>query len=258
MACRGWPEALPARFSPTPRNPWTRPGLRGRLRAVARAKDDSRRKRSPRQLLLFDGKGHPRSGRARRKEPAPVLASERESPALPDLKSLFDRLNQRFFEGRLKAKVSWSNRLTASAGSCDRRVRHIQISVKHYLRRPDLLQITLSHEMLHLIVPDHGPKFKELGMALAKRLRVSWREFRYAELWADLSRYSYVYACPVCGVEIPSRNRRRGSCGLCGPGKFQTEFLLVLTESRTHPGPVLLGQRPVRTRVRGETDGTRN
>jgi predicted SprT family Zn-dependent metalloprotease len=186
------------------------------------------------QLLLFS-----------MSEPAPPR------PDLPtDLHELFRELNDRFFEGRLDARVEWSRRLTSSSGNCRPDDKLIRISVPYHRRRPDALPMTLAHEMCHLLVPGHGPEFRRLALPIARALGVTWREFRYAERWADLSRYRYVYACPSCGLEYPSRKRQRASCGKCNPEAFDERFRLVLTESRARPGPVLLSERPVRSSKR--------
>lgn len=210
---------------------------------MLRARRDPEEESARGQLFLF-------SVDAEKEATAPEAGTppEEAEPALPDLKEEFDRLNRRFFGGHLAAALSWSNRLVASAGSCNHTRREIRISVPHHRRRPDLLPVTLTHEMCHLVFPDHGPSFRKLGKSLARELGVTWREFRYSEAWADMKRYAYVYACPACGRERPSRKRLRASCGHCGRGGYREEFRLVLTESRARPGPVLLGERPARTR----------
>jgi len=166
---------------------------------------------------------------------------------LPDLDALFRELNGRFFEGLLTAKLEWSNRLTAASGKCLVTRRIIRISAKHYRKRPRLLEATLAHEMLHLVIPDHGREFRRLGRTMAGELGVSWEDFRYAEHWADMSRFKYLYTCPSCKAELVSRKRRSASCGRCGGGTFDERYRLTLTESRARPGPVLLGERPVRS-----------
>ncbi|MEN8149850.1 MAG: SprT-like domain-containing protein [Planctomycetota bacterium] len=164
----------------------------------------------------------------------------------PDLDTVFADLNERFFEGRLSARLEWSNRLTSSAGSCRPDDRLIRVSRLYWRRQPDSLPTTIAHEMIHLVTPNHGPEFRRIGRPIAAALGVDWNEFRYATRWADLSRYRYVYACPNCGLELPSKKRRRASCGKCNPAGYDERFRLTLTESRAKPGPVLRGERPVR------------
>ncbi|MCU0726535.1 MAG: SprT family zinc-dependent metalloprotease [Planctomycetes bacterium] len=164
-----------------------------------------------------------------------------------DAESLFRQLNQRFFGGRLRANIEWSNRLTASAGSCIREDRLIRLSVPYHQKNPRALRITLAHEMCHLLAPRHDEAFRRLAAPIVRALRVSWEEFRYAKHWADVKRYCYVYECPSCGAELPTRKRQRVSCGRCSPREYRPEFRMTIRETRREPGPVLLGKRPVRT-----------
>jgi predicted SprT family Zn-dependent metalloprotease len=166
--------------------------------------------------------------------------------ALPDLDGLFRDLNDRFFAGRLEARLEWSKRLTAVAGTCRPQEGLIRVSESYHRRRPEALPVTIAHEMIHLFEPRHGRAFREIGGPIAEALGVGWDEFRYSERWADLSRYRYLYACPGCGLEFPSKKRRTASCGRCAPRGYDDAFRLVLTESRAKPGPVLRGERPVR------------
>lgn len=204
---------------------------------IRRHETDERSERARGQGFLFDSLA----------PPAAVPTGAAPAPdALPDLDRLFDELNRRFFADRLEARLEWSNRMRTSAGSCRPKARVIRISVPYHRRRPAALTVTLAHEMLHLVVPGHGPEFRRLGAPIARTLGVDWREFRYAERFADPSRHRYVYVCPRCGMEFPARASRRMSCGLCGPGRYDEAFRLELAESRSRPGPVLRGERPIR------------
>jgi predicted SprT family Zn-dependent metalloprotease len=179
--------------------------------------------------------------------PEAEVAVAAPSRGLPRLHPIFADLNARFFGSALAARIEWSERLTATAGTCRPGDRLIRVSAPYHRRAPHALPVTLAHEMIHLLVPGHGREFRRLGEPIARRLDVSWSEFRYAARWADLQRYRYVYACPECGRETPSRKRLRASCGRCQPAAFDERFRLALVESRTRPGPVLLGARPART-----------
>jgi predicted SprT family Zn-dependent metalloprotease len=175
----------------------------------------------------------------------PPAAAE---PPLPDLPPLFERLNRRFFEDRLEARCEWSERLVASAGNCRPAEGLIRVSAPYHRRTPAVLPITLAHEMCHLVVPGHGATFRRLGEPIARALGAEWRQFRYADPWADLRRHRYLYRCPTCGAEMATRKRlQRVSCGRCGPHGYSEDHALACVESRARPGPVLLGQRPVRT-----------
>jgi len=193
---------------------------------MARRRSSLRAERDSGQLFLFDESPEPA-------EP-------------PDLARVFSELNERFFGGRLEARLSWSNRLTSSAGSCRPEQRLIRVSRVYWRRHPESLPVTIAHEMIHLETPNHGPDFRSAGRPIAAALGVTWNEFRYATRWADLTRYRYLYACPRCGLEFPSKKRRRASCGKCNPGGYDERYRLKLSESRARPGPVLLGERPVR------------
>ncbi len=166
---------------------------------------------------------------------------------MPHLPTLFTELNDRLFGGILSARVEWSARLTATAGTCNPAERLIRLSRPYHERTPALLPVTLAHEMCHLIVPDHGPAFRRLGRVVARALGVDWRVFRYAERWVSLDRYAFLYRCPRCGVETPSTKKLRASCTHCGPNVFDESRRLTLAESRARPGPVLLGERPARS-----------
>jgi predicted SprT family Zn-dependent metalloprotease len=194
-----------------------------------------------RQLRLFDlDRDAPRAPA----HPPRVARGTRD--ALPDLAAAFVDLNARFFRGRLEARVEWSNRLTASAGNCRPDQRLIRISAPYHRRRPDVLPVTLAHEMCHLVEPGHGAAFRQLGEPIARALGVGWHAFRYAEVWADLRRYRFLYRCARCTRETLSRKRLRASCGHCGPSRFDESYRLILSESKACPGPVLLGERPAR------------
>jgi predicted SprT family Zn-dependent metalloprotease len=196
------------------------------ISVMARRRPSLRADRDSGQLFLFEEK------------PARVEP--------PDLERVFSELNDRFFEGKLAARLEWSNRLTSSAGSCRPEAKLIRVSRVYWRRHPDSLPVTIAHEMIHLVTPNHGPEFRRRGMPIAEALGVTWNEFRYATRWADLRRYRYLYACPRCGLEFPSKKRRRASCGRCNPTGYDERFRLKLSESRAKPGPVLRGERPVR------------
>ena len=181
---------------------------------------------------------------------APIEPPPAPDGRLPDLSARFAALNARFFEGALAARCVWSERLTASAGSCAPEAGLIKISAPYHRRHPASLDATLAHEMIHLIVPGHGAAFRRMAEPIARALGIPWRELRWAQPYADASRYRWVYACDRCGREMPSRKRRVASCGACGPKAFDERHRLVLVESRKRPGPVLRGERPWRTEGR--------
>ena len=62
-------------------------------------------------------------------------------------------------------------------GSCNHRMRHVRLNTELVTKPRRLLEYVLVHEMVHLIVPNHGPRF----VALMNQHYPSWREAR-AEL----------------------------------------------------------------------------
>ena len=62
-------------------------------------------------------------------------------------------------------------------GSCNHRMKHIRLNTELVTKPSHLLEYVLVHEMVHLIVPNHGPRF----VALMNQRYPSWREAR-AEL----------------------------------------------------------------------------
>jgi len=90
-----------------------------------------------------------------------------------DIQSLFRRLNDRYFEGRIEAEVSWSARKPSAArrsillGSYQAQKKKITLSKR--LDRPDIplffVEYVLFHEMLHALFPAekhrmHSSKFR--------------------------------------------------------------------------------------------------
>jgi len=68
-------------------------------------------------------------------------------------------------------------RMKTRWGTCNYRTKHIRLNTELVTKRSDLFEYVLVHEMVHLIVPNHGPRF----VALMHEHYPSWREAR-AEL----------------------------------------------------------------------------
>jgi predicted SprT family Zn-dependent metalloprotease len=150
--------------------------------------------------------------------------------SLPDIKSLYrmyDAFNAELFNRRLpRVRISYSNRMLI-AGSYTPALREIKLGRKYHMIFRDDLSDTLKHEMIHIIYPSHGRKFK----ALAARLKVSLKAKAHPDLRGPCK---YLYVCPACGREYPRRKRfRMASCGICSSGKrFDPKFKLRLVDSR--------------------------
>jgi len=124
-----------------------------------------------RRIMLFVRPGADVTGRAR------VMRGWHKSildDALPPLiRKWEERLNVRVRGVHLRRmKTRW--------GTCNHRTKHIRFNTELVTKRADLLEYVVVHEMVHLIVPDHGSRF----VALMNEHYRSWREAR-AELNAS-------------------------------------------------------------------------
>ncbi|NMA71181.1 MAG: SprT family zinc-dependent metalloprotease, partial [Firmicutes bacterium] len=85
-------------------------------------------------------------------------------PSIEELQALYETYRQAYFDGRLPpvsdVTLEWSNRLTASAGLCKPQERIIRLSTHYHRKYPGEVGMTLLHEMIHLLVPGHGPAFR--------------------------------------------------------------------------------------------------
>lgn len=113
---------------------------------------------------------------------AKVLAREqRRRPSDSDLVERASRLSERYLEGRaVPASVRWVTNQSTRWGSCTVSDRTIRLS--HRLRgMPDyVVDYVLLHELVHLLVPGHGPDFH----ALMDRYPRCERARGYLEGWS--------------------------------------------------------------------------
>lgn len=111
-----------------------------------------------------------------------VLAREqRRRPSDSDLLERAARLSDRYLEGRaVPSNVRWVTNQSSRWGSCTTSERTIRLS--HRLRgMPDyVIDYVLLHELVHLLVPGHGPDFHAL---LDRYPRVE-RASGYLEGWS--------------------------------------------------------------------------
>lgn len=111
-----------------------------------------------------------------------VLAREqRRRPSDSDLLERAARLSDRYLEGRaVPSSVRWVTNQSSRWGSCTTSDRTIRLS--HRLRgMPDyVIDYVLLHELVHLLVPGHGPDFHAL---LDRYPRVE-RASGYLEGWS--------------------------------------------------------------------------
>jgi predicted SprT family Zn-dependent metalloprotease len=155
----------------------------------------------------------------------PSKAEMQTPPELPDETALilmYERLNKRYFEGKLpKVKIEWSKRMRI-AGKCFVGYKLIRLGRKYHEHFPDEIEDTLKHEMIHILYPNHGREFK----LEARRLGTS----RYAKEYpGGKSPHKYIYICPNCGQKY-YRHRRiyNASCGSCSKGGYDARYKLKL------------------------------
>ena len=80
------------------------------------------------------------------------------------------------WEQRLKLRLTAYHlrRMKTRWGTCNYRTGHIRLNTELVTKPACLLEYVLVHEMVHLIVPNHGARF----VALMKQHYPSWREAR--------------------------------------------------------------------------------
>ncbi len=83
------------------------------------------------------------------------------------------------WEHRLHVRVAgyYLRRMTTRWGTCNCRTKHIRLNTELVTKPSYLLEYVVVHEMVHLIVPNHGARF----VSLMNEHYPSWREAR-AEL----------------------------------------------------------------------------
>lgn len=146
-----------------------------------------------------------------------------------ELLQLYARLRREYFttpEGDSPlpspeaVRVEWSHRVTASAGLCYPAKRIIRLSTHYHARFPEDVEATLLHEMIHLIVPGHGPLFYRWMESIRAR---GGRVYRYSKERAiPASRTKWLYTCRSCGRSYGYARRLayggvRHYCRRCGP-----------------------------------------
>ena len=158
-------------------------------------------------------------------EPVPV--SPKELPGETELSRRFDIYNWQYYQGKLpRPRIEYSTRMKA-AGSYSPAENLIKIGRAYHEIFPEDLNLTLKHEMIHILYMKHDRKFKDE----ARRLETTIKAKYHAAL---IRPPKYVYACPGCQKEYPRQKRLvMASCGDCSSkGKFDQRFKLVLIDSK--------------------------
>lgn len=156
------------------------------------------------------------TGRAGETSRAGMLPSEAE------LRRRYDEFRRRYFDGATppveQVRVEWSHRLTSAAGRCYTKQKIIRLSTHYHLKFPEQVNPTLLHEMIHLLVPNHGPGFYEW---LARIRARGGTVHRFATERATPKVHRWEYTCTGCGMEaLRQRRLTKGGanhrCGRCG------------------------------------------
>jgi|SRR5580698_3061699 predicted SprT family Zn-dependent metalloprotease len=171
----------------------------------------------------------------------PLTASRRKSSVLPseaDLQLIFARLNYEHFNGEAPdCKIAYNARFSNSAGRISYSCRPllIELSPKHFRARPEALEETLVHEMIHAWC---FAKFKETGHGA--RFKRKLRECGLGSIYHDMgsvrplreSSKRYVLRCEGCGFEALRKSlpSRPSSCPRCNKRRFDPRFPLTIYE----------------------------
>src|SRR6056297_3049978 len=139
-----------------------------------------------------------------------------------NLYELYDEFNIKYFNSILpkssKIVLEWSGRLTASAGICYRKPKNsiIRLSTHYHEDFPEEIESTLLHEMIHLKIKGHGPKFKDE----IKRINLLGGNVkRYSKRRATKKKINWIYKCKGCSKEYQRTrkfsNINKYRCGIC-------------------------------------------
>lgn len=131
--------------------------------------------------------------------------------ALPSSAVLYERYQlfaQRYFDDQLppaeEVTIQWSRRMTSAAGRCYPEQKLIRLSTHYHAKFPEEVDQTLLHEMIHLLVPNHGPAFYEWLRRIRERGGVV---NRYSKERATPVRFRWIYTCPRCGATRRTQRR---------------------------------------------------
>lgn len=88
---------------------------------------------------------------------------QNKAPQNIDLELRAQQLNEKYFDGRLKwTDIRWVTNQEARHGSCNPRRGTIRISHSLADYPAWVLDYVIVHELAHLLVPNHGPRFWQL------------------------------------------------------------------------------------------------
>ena len=139
-----------------------------------------------------------------------------------NLYELYKFFNSKYFKNTLPKSseviLEWSGRLTASAGICYPKANKpiIRLSTHYHEDFPEEIESTLLHEMIHLKIKGHGPRFKEE----IKRINLlGGKVKRYSKRRATKKKINWIYKCKSCSKEYQRTrkfsNINKYRCGIC-------------------------------------------
>lgn len=96
-----------------------------------------------------------------------------------DLEKLAAQINKKYFSGKLKYHICWSERQNSIHGSCGIKNGIIRISSRLKPLPQWVLKAIIVHELTHLLVPNHSKKFWQI----ANRYPLMERARGYLQAW---------------------------------------------------------------------------
>lgn len=130
---------------------------------------------------------------------------------LPSVAVLYERYKlfaRQYFDDQLppagEVSIEWSGRMTSAAGRCYPERKVIRLSLHYHAKFPDEVDQTLMHEMIHLLVPNHGSAFYEWLRRIRERGGVV---HRYSKERATPARFRWSYTCRRCGATRRTQRR---------------------------------------------------
>lgn len=111
--------------------------------------------------------------------------------------------------------IIWDERIRGAAGYCSFHKKRIRLSPWYHLKYPEDIDATIRHEMIHLLVPNHGPNFHLWLKYLNSNGHTTYRFSK------EVAKASWLYTCRNCSEEYPTvRKYKRPEnryCKECGP-----------------------------------------
>lgn len=142
-------------------------------------------------------------------------------PSEAELYRRYEKFSLDYFDGATppvhEVTIEWSARLTSAAGKCYPSEKIIRLSTHYHAKFSEDVDATLLHEMIHLLVPNHGPEFYRWMERIKAR---GGKVERYAKERATPPVYRWAYTCSGCGNEVFRQRRllhggRRHRCRAC-------------------------------------------